>query len=52
MPFWSTRLKSGAVSPTERLRAEDDDEMEVLEGTNADVLAAKAAMRAAEVFMF
>jgi hypothetical protein len=37
-PFWSTRAKSGAVSPTAKLSADDDDTdigLAVLLGANA-----------------
>ena len=49
LPFWSTRLKSGADSPTARLSAEDC--LDIIDvGANADALVAKAVMSEAEIF--
>ena len=49
LPFWSTREKSGAVSPTLRFRAVDW--RVVGAAVKADAEAAVAAMRAAVNFM-
>jgi len=50
-PFWSVRLKSGAVSPTARLSWLVLD-LEVDAGANADAVATKRVKRAVFAYMF